>query len=205
MELLGRRARQGDRADLRQHGGHLDRPGFGDRESRGERAGALFGARSPPERGGAREGEQLGEGANAAVQRLLEQLALGGDETMLLRRRFQSGEQDFRRTRLAEKAKNARVIDGRDGGIEIRVSGQQDPSRRRRHAPHLFQECGPVHARHAHVRHDDGERWRGGDRIETRGRTRGRDHLVARPQQTPQGVEHAGLVVDTEYPCAGCR
>ena len=67
-------------------------------------------------------------------------------------------EQILLAARLGEKAEDIAFVDGGDGGVEVGEAGEQHSYRVRRDFANLGQELCAVHARHAHVGDDDGER-----------------------------------------------
>ena len=100
--------------------------------------------------------------------------------------------------RLGEKAEDIALVDGGHGGVEIGVTGEQHSHGVGGFLAYFGEEFGAIHAWHAHVRDDDGERAvipGRGQRLFAAVYSVDFEFVV---QHSPEGVQDEGFVVNEE-------
>ena len=100
--------------------------------------------------------EDIRQGAHTAPQGAVEQFMLGGDQFVLPQRILQDQQQLFDRAGLGQKAEDGPLVYRGHGGMLVGVAGEHHPDGMGRPRPRRPQKRHAVHARHVHVRHNDG-------------------------------------------------
>jgi len=186
----------GDEADLRQHRPHLQFPAIGDSMRFGVGAHAVAQGGTEAERLRVLQGQDFGHDPDAAGQGLLQELAFGGDEQVLLGRVFHRQPQHFRGTGFAEELVDVAFVDGIDRGLLVTIAGQHDAHRIRNQFLGHAEELDAVHDRHTHVRHHNGKRPAGFQRGQAQLPVGGDADLEAASEVPLVSVEDVGVVVD---------
>ena len=90
--------------------------------------------------------------------RVLHQLSLRCLAAILSHSGVDRGDQHIALAGLGEELQDPSLVHRVHSRLHVGVAGQQHPHRFRRPLPHLGEELRAVHARHPHIRYDDGER-----------------------------------------------
>ena len=158
----------------------------------------LFEPHCPSEGKRVGERQNLSERLDASAQGFFQQLPLGGNQPMLVGRGLNGRKKDLGVARLGEESKDLSVVDCCNRGIQVGLSGEQEPDRVGRALLDLAQESCAVHLGHAHVRDDHAGRIVSvNDCQSTLATGRGRNPIVP-PQIQHQPFQHPGLIVDTQ-------
>ena len=97
------------------------------------------------------QAQHFSEDLDARAQRVFKQVALGGNQAVLLDGRGERVGEIFGQAGLGVEAEDIAVVDGGDGGRKVRLPGEHDAHGVGRDFLHLRQKIEAVHAGHLEI------------------------------------------------------